>query len=136
MELTVKWLKPEDYDEILVKWWNDWNWSAPTRDFLPEDGSGGMIVFDGDTPVCAGYIYITNSKVAWVDWIISNKSYREKPNRGLAIELLIRTLTDVAKKSGAEYSYALLKHRGLQKTYLNLGYIESDSYQSEMLKKL
>lgn len=136
MELTVKWLKPDDYDNILVKWWNDWNWSSPDKDFLPEDGTGGMIVFDGDTPVCAGFIYITNSKVAWVDWIISNKSYRKKPNRLLAIELLIRTLTDVAKKSGAKYSYALLKHRGLQQTYLNLGYIESDSYQSEMLKKL
>ena len=60
----IKQLQEGDYEKILVNWWNDWGWEPPQKDFLPEDGKGGMIVYDGDTPVCAGFIYVTNSKVA------------------------------------------------------------------------
>ena len=52
MGILVRQLNESDYDDILVKWWNDWAWAAPQRDFLPENGTGGLIVFDGDEPVC------------------------------------------------------------------------------------
>ena len=34
------------------------------------------MVLDGETPVCAGFVYITNSKVAWCEFIISNPNYK------------------------------------------------------------
>ena len=117
MKFNIIPLKYEDYDNILVGWWKDWGWEAPMREFLPQDGEGGIIVYDGDTPVCAGFLYNTNSKVAWVDWIISNKQYRVKPNRKEAIELLIDSLTNMAKGMGKSFTYALIKHDGLIKTY-------------------
>jgi len=132
----IRQLQEGDYEKILVNWWGDWGWEPPQKDFLPDQATGGMIVYDGETPVCAGFVYMTNSKVAWVDWIISNKEYRKKPQRGNAIGLLIETLTGVAKKMGFKYSYALLKHRGLMDTYKELGYIEADSYTQEMIKAL
>lgn len=134
MEFNIRKLNSTDYDEILVKWWNDWGWKAPSKEFLPEDGEGGIILFDGDIPVCAGFMYITNSKVAWVDWIISNKEYRKKPNRSVAIQLLIEKLTEMCKASGAKFVYALIKHSGLIETYENLGYTQGDSYTKEMIK--
>ena len=106
------------------------------REFLPQDGEGGIIVYDGDTPVCAGFLYNTNSKVAWVDWIISNKQYRVKPNRKEAIELLIDSLTNMAKGMGKSFTYALIKHNGLIQTYESLGYTQGDSYNKEMIKAL
>lgn len=136
MEFNIRKLNSTDYDEILVKWWNDWGWDAPAREFLPEDGEGGVILFDDDIPVCAGFMYITNSKVAWVDWIISNKEYRKKPNRSIAIQLLIEKLTEMCKASGAKFVYALIKHNGLIETYESLGYIQGDSYTKEMIKVL
>lgn len=132
----IRQLQEGDYEKILVNWWNDWGWEPPQKDFLPEQATGGMIVYDGETPVCAGFIYATNSKVAWVDWIISNKEYRKKPQRANAIGLLIETLTGVAKKMNFKYSYALLKHRGLMDTYKQLGYVEADNYTQEMIKAL
>ena len=132
----IRQLQEGDYEKFLVNWWEDWGWEPPQKDFLPDQATGGMIVYDGETPVCAGFVYMTNSKVAWVDWIISNKEYRKKPHRSNAIGLLIETLTGVAKKMGFKYSYALLKHRGLMDTYKELGYIEADSYTQEMIKAL
>ena len=134
MEFNIRKLNNTDYDEILVKWWNDWEWKAPSKEFLPEDGEGGLILFDGEIPVCAGFMYITNSKVSWVDWIISNKEYRKKPNRSIAIQLLLEKLTEACKSSGAKYVYALIKHNGLIETYEKLGYTQGDSYTKEMIK--
>lgn len=133
---NIRPLKDTDYDDILVGWWNDWGWTHPNRDFLPENGTGGVIVFDEDTPVCAGFVYVTNSSVSWVDWIISNKNYRKKPNRTLAIRILIESLTNISKTSGSKYAYALIKHPRLIELYEGLGYNRGDSYSSEMIKAL
>jgi hypothetical protein len=129
-------LSETDYDTYLTKWWNDWGWEPPTKDFLPQDGTGGMMVLDEGTPICAGFVYFTNSKAAWVDWIISNKEYRKKPERTNAIGLLIETLTNICRNKGAKYCYALIKHKGLIETYKELGYTQGGSYTSEMIKKL
>lgn len=136
MSLDIRILNDKDYDEILVGWWKDWGWEPPLKDFLPQEGSGGCIVFDEDKPICAGFIYATNSKVVWIDWIISNKNYREKPKRKEAINLLIETLTTVGKTLGGKYAYALLKHKGLIKNYEKFGYVKGDSYTGEMIKIL
>ena len=134
MELTIRQLNENDYQDILVKWWEEWGWTPPTKDFLSDNGMGGYIVYDEDTPVCAGFIYITNSRVAWVDWIISNKEYRGK--RKEAITMLIDTLTNISKMSGSKYAYALIKNNSLIKTYEELGYTQGDTYTSEMIKLL
>jgi hypothetical protein len=136
MQLYIRRLEDNDYDNILLTWWKAWGWEAPPKDFLPNDGVGGFIVYDNDIPVCAGFVYVTNSKVSWVDWIISNKEYREKPNRKDAINLLIDTLTNQCKSFGSKYIYALIKNKNLIETYENFGYIKGDSYTGEMIKVL
>jgi len=136
MSLQARLISPSDYDSILVGWWADWGWTAPEKDFLPDNGQSGIIVFDGNEPVCAGYLYITNSKAAWVDWIISSKTYREKPTRAEAIELLVLTLTDFAKGLGYKYCYALIKSPSLIDVYKKIGYTDGDQYNKEMIIKL
>jgi hypothetical protein len=134
--LIVRALKEDDYEKILTKWWRQWGWRAPMRDFLPADGTGGIMVLDGDVPVCAGFMYITNSKVAWVDWIISNKEYTDRSTRKQALKTLVETLTNMSKSTGAKYVYALIKNESLIKTYEDVGYLKGDSYTHEMIKVL
>lgn len=136
MSFIVRPLDDNDYDSILVEWWKMWGWEPVAKDFLPDDGKGGIIIYDEDVPVCAGFIYTTNSKVAWVDWIVSNKEYRKKPERSEAIELLVQSLTNICKNTGHKYSYALIKHSGLVDTYKKLGYTKGDVYTGEMIKVL
>jgi hypothetical protein len=136
MKLYIRELQDNDYEDILVEWWQQWGWEPPQKDFLPRDGKGGIIVYDDETPVCAGYMYLTNSKVAWVDWIISNKEYTKKPQRKDAIKLLVSALTEICKNTGSKYVYALIKNQSLIGTYEELGYLKGDSYTSEMIKAL
>lgn len=136
MELTINRLSESDYDNILTGWWQDWRWTPPAKDFLPDNGTGGMIVSDGDIPVCAGFIYVTNSKIAWVEFIISNKNYTDREGRRLALRLLIQALTNIAISSGNKYIYTLIKNQSLMKVYEEIGYIKGDSSATEMIKVL
>jgi len=136
MELNIQKLKDNDYEKLLVNWWKDWGWEAPPKDFLPDDGTGGFMVYNKDIPICAGFIYKSNSKVAWVDWIISDKNYKDKESRKEGIIYLIQALTEICKQLGYTYCYALVKHEGLIKTYEDLGYIKADNYNQELIKHL
>jgi RimJ/RimL family protein N-acetyltransferase len=136
MALKIRELNDSDYEDILVGWWKDWGWQPPQKDFLPDDGKGGIIVYDEDVPICAGYMYLTNSRVGWVDWIISNRNYTNKELRKDAISLLVSRLTDICGLIGCKYIYALIKNESLINTYESLGYIKGDSYTSEMIKVL
>ena len=78
----------------------------------------------------------SNSKVAWVDWIISDKNYKDKESRKEGIIYLIQALTEICKQLGYAYCYALVKHDGLIKTYEDLGYIKADNYNQELIKHL
>lgn len=136
MDFNIRPLNSNDYDNILLKWWSDWKWTAPPKDFLPQNGTGGILVLDEETPICAGFLYATNSSICWVDWIISNKQYRKKPQRTQAIFVLLNKLTEMGSNLGFEYSYALIKHKPLIEKYESMGYIQGENYQIEMIKKL
>jgi len=136
MIFDIRPLNSEDYDTILVDWWKDWGWTPPPKDFLPDNGKGGMMILDGEIPVCAGFIYMTNSNVYLLEFMVSNKKYRKKPHRKNAMGLLIETLTNVSKRNGAKYCYSLLKHKSLMGTFESLGYVKGDSNTYEMIKNL
>jgi hypothetical protein len=132
MSLTVRALTENDYD-LLSEWWTAWKWETPPRAFLPLNGLGGAMVQSDGVDVCAGFLYLTNSSMACVDWIVSNPEYRKKDRKD-AIKLLIQTLESMSVVGGATYVYALLKHDGLIETYKELGFTQGDTYNSEMIK--
>jgi RimJ/RimL family protein N-acetyltransferase len=134
MKLNIIPLKEEDYEKILCGWWKQWRWTPPSRDFLPENGTGGFIVYDGETPICAGFMYITNSQATWCDWIISNLKYKDRQKRKEALELLVKTISDKAESLGKKYVYALIKNKPLINVYKKVGFREGSSYTHEMIK--
>lgn len=136
MEFNIRKLNGKDYNNILINWWKAWRWTPPPKDFLPDNGKGGFIVFDKDIPVCAGYMYVTNSKVGWCDWVVSNFDYKDRVKRKKALSLLVEVLSHTLKLSGCKYGYALLKSDSLIEVYENNGYIKADKYNAEMMKLL
>lgn len=135
MKLNVVPLKASDYEEILCQWWKDWRWTPPSKDFLPEDGTGGYIVYDGDSPICAGFLYLTNSKAVWCDWIISDLKYKDRQKRRDALLLLIETITKEAQSLDKKFVYALIKNKPLIDIYKKVGFEEGATYSHEMIKK-
>lgn len=125
-------VKEDDYNNILCGWWKDWRWTPPPFDFLPKTG---VIVSKDGVDVCAGFIYFTNSKVAWLEFIVSNFNYREK-DRGEIINFTINILSELAKDNGFNYLYASLKNKSLIERYKENGFEQGDSNCQEMIRNI
>lgn len=132
MSFTVSKINPEDYDNILVKWWSDWGFQAPPQDFLSDYG---LIVYDEDTPVCAGFLYLTNSSVAIINWVISNKEYRKKPDRNDALDELLINLTYLCEKSGYKYIFVQNNNSSLIKRFVKHGFVVGVTNSTELIKR-
>jgi len=69
MKLTARRLTEKDYNTI-VEWWKSWpEWEPLSQEMLPENGTGGIIIEKEGEPIVAGFLYGTNSKIAWMEWI-------------------------------------------------------------------
>ena len=134
MDFSIRKLNPSDYDDVLVGWWKDWGWQAPAKDFLPDNGEGGMMVLLGDRPVSAAFIYLpSNANIAWIEWIISDKNYKE--DRSKAISLLLDTLILTSEKIKIKYVFATNNNKNLINTFINKGF-RKGSITTELIKKL
>ena len=94
------------------------------------------MVYCNDIPVCAGYMYVTNSKVVLLEWIVSNFEIKNKETRKEALLMLIEFVTSVARGIEKKYVYSLLKSSSLIKIYEELGYIKGEGNGQEMIKIL
>ncbi len=134
MELTVRALQESDW-ETLQSWWTKWEWPEMNRDLLPLNGLGGLMIFKNEIPVVSGFLYLTNSSVAWMEWIISNPEYRDN-DRKEAIELLIKELENVALSMNKTIILSVGRNKGLINAHRNLGYVIDDNPSHEISKKL
>ncbi len=132
--MEVRYLSEDDY-HILCDWWKDWRWPVISRDFLPENGKGGFMISNKGVDICAGFLYMTNSKVAWIEFIVSNFHYREA-DRQDAIEYLIHVLVEACRQNGYDYAFSTLKNSALIKKYEKCGFEKGSTNTTEMIIKL
>ena len=134
--MDIRFLEFSDYEDTLVQWWKDWRWEPPKRDFLPGNGESGLMVSHQGVDICAGFIYLTNSKAAWSEFIISNFNIKDKSIRNEAILILINALSEVAKDHGCEYVFTSIKNESLLEKYTSSGYEIGSKGCYELIKKL
>ena len=70
-ELKFRPLNREDY-ETICKWWKWWRWPVIPREMLPDEGKSGFIVEKNNVPIVSAFLFITNSKGAKLEWVVSN----------------------------------------------------------------
>lgn len=131
--MTIRALNDSDYDNTLSEWWKQWGWDPPMRESLPNNATGGFIIEDDGVGICAGFLYETNSNMAWCEYIISNKKYSGN-NRKDAILLLIKAISTSAKEKGFKFVFTTLNNQPLISKYKQCGFIESDSGCTNMIK--
>ena len=107
MQLNIRRITEEDIP-VIYSWWEQWpKWEAVSRDFLPDNGLGGLIVEKNGDLIVAGFIYLTNAKVALLEWVVSNPEYRED-DRDQAIDLLITGAENMVKSIGFKYMFSIV----------------------------
>lgn len=133
-KLESRKLKKSDWD-ILVSWWKWWRWPIMPKDFLPDNGTGGIMVEKNNTPIVAGFLYETNSSVLILEWIVSNPKYKEY-DRKEAIELLIKEAENLAESKNYRYMFSIGRSKHLLETHEKLGWKIDKKPSHEITKKL
>ena len=135
MELNTRVLITQDW-ETLESWWSDWkDWTPLPQDFLPNHGTGGFMVQKNEKPIVAGFIYLSNSKTAWIELVISDPEYQEDDRKD-AIKLLISELEEFAKSLGYKYILTMGRNKSLIEIHKTLGWETDNKSSLELIKKL
>lgn len=134
MKLESRQLKESDW-ETLQSWWKAWGWPEMNKDLLPLNGLGGLIIEKEGKPIASGFLYLTNAKVAWTEWIVSDHEYREF-DRPDAIKMVIEGLEKVAIQAGCTIVLSVGRNKGLLKIHKELGYTVDDNPSYEISKKI
>lgn len=134
MELQIRALQESDW-ENMSSWWKWWRWPEVKKELLPLEGMGGLMVYKNETLIAAGFLYLSNSKVAWLDWIVSNPEYREIDRKD-ALAFLISNLEEVAKQQGYSIIISIARNKSLIETHRKLGYTIDETPSYEISKKI
>ena len=130
--LKVRTYKKEDY-LTLKKWWDTYkDWTAVPEDFLPELG---LVVEYDNIPISAGFIYTTNSKVAWFEWTIADPE-ASKDQRSDAVDELIKNVLTISRLKGIKYIMTSISHPSLIKRLESNGFAVTDTNMQNMVKIL
>ena len=131
MEFNIRRLKESDYATIS-KWWEAWKWPVLPKTFLPDTG---FIVEKNNIGIVSGYVYMTNSKAALLEWIVSNPEYRESDRKD-AITLLIQAVERVLKDQGIKHVFTIGRHKSLINKHKELGWDVDENPSYEIIKNL
>jgi len=138
VKLNIRKLASKDWN-TLCGWWKDWGFeNIPAKDFLPEDGKGGLIVeTEEGVGICSIFMYTTNSKLCQVNWPLSNKNFRNKEIKNKAFDLLMLGVENMWKTSGGKYLvfYGSMGTNKFQERLQNIGYIKTDVNCSALVQK-
>lgn len=127
----VRFMEEDDYDKMLP-WFKWWRFPAPLKEMLPYNGLGGLMVCKDGMNICGGFLYKTNSKIAWVEYIVSNPEYKSK-DRTDAIKYLIHSLKKLAISYGYRVLFTSVKNESLINHLKDEGFIVGSSGTSEMV---
>lgn len=132
--LETRLLNESDYS-TLTDWWNKENFTPPPQKTLPLNGIGGIMICKDGIDICAGFLYTTNSSISWLEFVIANKTYRQE-DRKQAIQLLIKSLCNIAKDLGYDTVFSVCQNPFLINHFKNEGFIADERKSTEMVKRL
>lgn len=120
-----------DYDTIK-EWWNKHGSFAPRKEQLPKHG---LVVVDGRKPICAGFLYNTDSSICVFEFVISDPE-AEKKLRDKSLRKLIDSIKSLSKKLDYNLIYTSINIEAYIRKLKDSGFIEVDKNQTHMFCEL
>ena len=133
-KLIFRPLNKEDY-ETICKWWKWWRWPVLPKTALPNNGKGGFMIEKNNKPIVSAFLYLTNSSVVLLEWIVSNPDYRES-DRKEAIEMLINKTEEFCKNMDCKHMFSIGRNKHLIDTHEKLGWHVDKKPSREIIKNI
>jgi hypothetical protein len=129
-DFSFRWCLSEDDYKIVCGMMDGWGANVLHRRMLSEYGA---IISKNGYDVCSGWLYQSDSKLAWIEWVIMDKTAPRYTREG-ALDFLYKTLFDKAKELGFEVVMCVANHKLLIERLKNkLGFIEDTAGGNQKL---
>lgn len=117
---------------MLESWWVAHEWDAIPLGDLP---TVGMLVYNKEEKkyVCAAFLYRTDSVFAIMDFFVSNPDAKNK-DVYVGFDLVIETLTRIAKQGGHSRIFSSVESHGLIKKLESNGFIAGDTNMTNLVR--
>ena len=119
----IRKIELEDY-KYIDKWWVEQGFKALDKSILPMNGLGGIII-EKNKPIAVGYLYLTNSKMGYIDNLIADPNYKSKDRFDIIVKL-IQACRQMAEELGILDIWAITNSKGIFQRCENLGYNITD----------
>jgi hypothetical protein len=116
----------------IKRWWAAHKWQSVPVPMLPKTG---LVAEASDKPLAAGFIYSTDSGIAWLEWIVSDPQ-SDKLVRNKALNALIDALVKLAGERGFKAVFTSSNHPKLMERYQELGFAATDQGVTHFLRRL
>ena len=130
-EFNILLYDPDHHYKTVAKWWQDHDWPVLPTQALPVRG---MLVVYHEQLICAGWMYDSDSSIAWVEWVTSNPGITDKRLVLRSLQFLIESLSVWAFEIGKESVFTSVKNPGLIRIYEKLGFLETDTGMVNLVK--
>lgn len=124
----------QNHYETLERWWKAHGWAPVPADALPKTG---VVVVGGDgAPICAGFLYATDSSLCWLEWVVADPESATE-TRSAALDVLISSLLFIATERGFKQVFTSARHQRLIGRYeAHFGFIPADTGMTNLIKRL
>lgn len=116
---------------LAQKWWSQRDWPPIPKEMLPKNGY--MINWDG-RPICQGWLYLTDSNMSLIGWVVSDPEARE--GRDECLDMLFKSLMELSRNEGRSLITMYAAHPKLLKRLEKHGFSESDKGYSFYMAKV
>jgi hypothetical protein len=96
---------------VAVEWWTFWKFPVPPLESLP---SNMLCAYTEAGPVAIGFIYQTDSSIAWLEWIVASPK-AAKEDRALAQEMILSSVKVLASALGFKLVFTSSRSQTLNK---------------------
>lgn len=127
-----RYINGDDLRDVVTGWWCDWDFPIPPPECLPERG---VIVSDGDGDLYAGYLYLTDGRIGWMEWVVSNRAATPARKRG-ALAFLTDVLSGMAKQEGMLLVFTSTSIVGYRNGLEKCGFLLGDTNTYQLIKGL
>lgn len=128
---AVRYKPDQDYPTVKA-WWQIHGWTPMPPESLP---AVGLMVAQGEHKLVAGWLYNTDTNIAWIEMIISNPLC-DKIERDKALNLLIDGLISEAKQLKKSIIFTSCQHPGLIERYKAHGAVVGDTGMTNLIWRI
>ena len=103
-------VRVEDYTN-LIKWWKSYDHvEVPSSDLLPNQGLGGLAIEKEGKMIAAAFVYLTNSTMGYIDFLVSDPDYKGK-DKFKMLMMLMEECTALALHQGCRIVWAMTNYQ-------------------------